>query len=77
MKTTITISKSYLNAIHLPGMGRSIELDGLKPEEHQALRQAFASQNLQVEFEEEKGTYYDVKNVWMDPHTNQKLTVFI
>lgn len=77
MNTTITVSKTDLNSINLPGMGRSIELNGLKPDEHSTLREAFASKTLQVEFEEEKGTSYPVINLWSDPHSHSRLTVFI
>lgn len=77
MKTTLTLSKKLLNSITLPGMGRSIELNGLTPEENQKLKQAYSTSNLQVEFEEEQGAFHEVLNLWADPHTTERMTLFI
>lgn len=77
MDTIITLPKKELNAVSLPGMGRSIELSGLKAEEHATLKNAYSQSTLQVEFEEEIGTYHQVINIWPDPHTTEKLTLFI
>jgi hypothetical protein len=74
---TITISKKLLNGMSLPGMGRSAEINGISPEQNLAIRQAISQGGLQVEFEEEPGVFHPVTNLWPDPHSMDRLTVFI
>ena len=61
----------------LPGMGRSAELNGVTEEQNMTMRQAFSQRVLQVEFEEEPGVFHAVTNLWPDPHSMDRLTVFI
>ncbi|HEX7056656.1 MAG TPA: hypothetical protein VF260_05600 [Bacilli bacterium] len=77
MMQTVVVSKSQLNPVKLPGMGRSIELNELSGIKNIEIRQAFSRGALQVEFEEEPGVYHRVVNVWPDPHTTTRLTIFI
>jgi hypothetical protein len=74
---TIVISKKRLNTLVLPGMGRSIELNGISDKENFEIRQVFPEGTLQVEFEEEPGVYHQVINIWPDPHSVTLLTLFI
>jgi hypothetical protein len=73
---TVTVSKSLLNPIGLPGMGKSIELYDLPEAEVLEIRKAYAGRQLQVEFTEEEGVH-SVKNLWPDPHDVTRLTLFI
>lgn len=74
---TISVSKKLLNSIALPGMGRSLEVTNLSGGENLEIRQAFADRNLQIEFAEEPGVYYPVINMWTDPHSMMRMTLFI
>ncbi|HET7657672.1 MAG TPA: hypothetical protein VFK37_05220 [Bacillales bacterium] len=74
---TISVSKKMLNPILLPGMGRSIEIAKLSGRENLEIRKDFAEKKLQVEFSEEPGIYYPVINVWTDPHSMERITLFI
>lgn len=74
---TLSVSKNLLNPIVLPGMGKSVELNHLTNEENQDIRQAFAENNLQIEFLEEPGQYHAVINLWADPHSMARMTLFI
>ena len=74
---TLLVSKKLLNPVFLPGMGRSLEIINLTGGENLEIRGAFSQQNLQVEFEEERGIFHTVINLWSDPHTMAKLTLFI
>lgn len=76
MKTVI-VSKSLLNPISLPGMGRSIELYDLPDVEVAEIRTAYLDQRLQVQFEGEDDVLHPVKNLWPDPHDKARMTLFI
>ncbi len=73
----ITVSKRLFNPVRLPGMGRSIEINGLSDSEVVQIRQAFIQQHLAVEFEEEPGTQYPVIQLWANPHGGGQVTVFV
>jgi hypothetical protein len=72
----VSVSKSLLNPISLPGMGRSMELSGLSEQEMLDIKSAFSRQELYIEFVEETGTEIPVTQLWANPHANQ-LTLFI
>jgi hypothetical protein len=72
----ITVSKMLLNPITLPGMGKSIELGGLSVSEAAEIKQAFAANELFVEFQEEPGRTVQVVSLWPNPHSSQ-ITVFV
>ena len=74
---TIVLSKKLLNSISLPGMGRSMELNGITHKENFDIRKAFSEGILQVEFEEEPEVYHRVINLWPDPHSMERFTLFI
>lgn len=74
---TLVVSKKMLNSLSLPGMGRSIEINGITAKENLEIRQAFPKGTLQVEFEEEPGVFYPVINLWPDPHSMTRVTLFI
>lgn len=74
---TISVSKRLLNSMVLPGMGRSVELSKLSGEDNLALRQAYNNKSLQIEFVEEPGVYHTVINLWPDPHSMERMTLFI
>lgn len=74
---TIVISKKLLNPLALPGMGRSIELTGITEQKNVEIRQAYFDKTLQIEFEEELGVYHPVINLWPDPHSMDRMTIFI
>lgn len=74
---TVTVPKKRLNSMSLPGVGRSIEVSRISPLENVQIRQAFAKLELQVEFEEEPGKFYPVTTLWPDPHSMERLTLFI
>ena len=71
-----TISKNLLNPISLPGMGRSIEVNGLSEREILEIRAAFSQRELSVEFSEEPGIQVPVTQLWANPHALQ-ITLFI
>jgi hypothetical protein len=75
--TTLTISKKLLNSISLPGMGKSVELTNISGGENLEIRQVFSQGSLQIEFSEEPGVYHSVINVWTDPHSMSRITLFI
>lgn len=75
MKTVI-VSRSLLNPIGLPGMGKSIEVYDLPMTEVLEIRKAYAGRELQVTFEGETGVH-PVKNLWPDPHDSSRITLFI
>ncbi len=72
----ITIAKKLLNPISLPGMGKSIELNGLTQEEVLHIHSAFSKKELFVEFTEEQGHEIPVTNLWANPHALQ-VTLFV
>jgi len=72
----ITVSKSLLNPISLPGMGRSIEISGLSESDILDIRNAFSQKALCVEFTEEPGTKLPVVQLWANPHSPQ-ITLFV
>ncbi len=74
---TIAVSKKLLNPMTLPGMGRSLEINGISGQENLEIRQAFAGKTLQIEFEEEPGVYHPVLHMWPDPHSVDRVTLFI
>jgi len=73
---TITVAKSLLNPISLPGMGRSVELSQVSEQELLAIRAAFTQHNLYIEFVEEPGQSFRVNQIWGNPHAPQ-ITLFI
>lgn len=72
----ISVSKTLLNPITLPGMGKSIELAQLSAVEAAEIKQAFTANELFVEFSEEPGQTVQVISLWPNPHSTQ-LTVFV
>lgn len=73
----ITVPKSLLNPISLPGMGRSIEVNNLPQQEAFEVRGAYSAQQLYVQFEEGPNDTYPVINLWPDPHDPTRITLFI
>lgn len=72
----ITVPKIMFNPIPLPGMGRSIELNDLTEQDVIEIRNAFARDELYVEFVEEPGETLRVKQLWPNPHALQ-ITLFV
>lgn len=73
----VTVPKILLNPISLPGMGKSIEVNQLSPEESLEVRAAYSARELYVQFEEESGVTHPVINLWPDPHDSTRVTLFI
>lgn len=73
----LKVPKFLLNPISLPGMGRSIEMNSLPPEDAFAVRNAYGVNELFVEFDEEPSEAHQVINLWPDPHDATRLTLFI
>ncbi|MCI0183548.1 MAG: hypothetical protein OWR52_01285 [Acidibacillus sp.] len=72
----VSLSKTQLNPISLPGMGRSIELVGLSPSEVSDLQAMYTNKDLFVEFTEEPDQQVPVINIWVNPHSAE-ITLFI
>ncbi|KPV42624.1 hypothetical protein [Alicyclobacillus ferrooxydans] len=70
------LSRVLLNPIALPGMGKSIDLPEMAPQENQEMRMAFSQGELYVEFDDEPGVTHKVINLWANPHSSQA-TLFI
>ncbi|MDQ0191084.1 hypothetical protein JI721_14485 [Alicyclobacillus cycloheptanicus] len=72
----VTVSKSLFNPIPLPGMGRSIEVNGVTERDIAEIRDAFSQSELFVEFAEKPGDKLHVKQLWANPHSPQ-ITLFV
>ncbi len=70
------VSKGLFNPVNLPGMGRSIELNDISRERIAHIHTMVAQNNLAVEFLEEPGVQYTVRQVWVNPH-EQQITLFV
>lgn len=74
--TVIPVSKRTFMPISLPGMGRSVEVNDITPEEIMRMQHLYAQQDLAIEFIEEPGVQYPVQKIWVNPHGSQ-ITLFI
>lgn len=73
----VNVSKRLFNAIALPGMGRSIEMNDLSDQEIAQMLRSFSQKALCVEFTEEPGTQHPVVQLWANPHGGGQITLFV
>lgn len=73
----LRLPQKLLNPINLPGMGRSLEINGLEADSRNRIQEAFSKRELFIDWEEKPGTRDQVVNLWPDPHDPSRITLFI